>query len=105
MAEPMKIRALMEGDVCTVKVLMNHPMETGQRRDAKTGQLVPAHYIQNVTASLNGRLVMDAQWSQAISKNPFFGFKFKGARTGDRITVAWVDNLGNKNSADAMVGA
>jgi len=105
MADPMKIRALMDGDVCNVKVLMNHPMETGQRRDTKTGQLAPAHFIQSVTASLNGRLVMDAQWSQAISKNPFFGFKIKGARAGDRITVAWVDNLGNKNSTDAVVGA
>ena len=97
MAEPMKIRAHIEGDVCNVKVLMNHSMETGQ--------LVPAHYIQNVTASLSGRLVMEAQWSQAISKNPFFGFKVKGARSGDRITVAWVDNLGDKNSTDAVVVA
>ena len=105
MADSMKIRALLEGDICNVKVLMNHPMETGQRRDPKTGQLVPAHYIQNVTASLNGRLVMDAQWSQAISKNPFFGFKVKGARSGDRITVAWVDNLGDKSSTDAVVAA
>ena len=103
MADPMKIRALLEGDICNVKVLMNHPMETGQRRDQKTGQLVPAHFIQQVTANLNGRLVMEAQWTQAISRNPFFGFKVKGARSGDRITVAWVDNQGGKNSTDAVV--
>ena len=103
MADPMKIRALLEGDICNVKVLMNHPMETGQRRDQKTGQLVPAHFIQQVTANLNGRLVMEAQWTQAISRNPFFGFKVKGARSGDRITVAWLDNLGGKNSTDAVV--
>ena len=103
MADPMKIRALLEGDICNVKVLMNHPMETGQRRDQKTGQLVPAHFIQKVTANLNGRLVMEAQWTQAISRNPFFGFKVKGARSGDRITVAWVDNQGAKNSTDAVV--
>jgi len=104
MADPMKIRAVLEGDVCNVKVLMNHPMETGQRREPSTGQLVPAHFIQNVSATLNGRLVMEAQWTQAISKNPFLGFKVKGARSGDRITVAWVDNQGNKNSTDAVVG-
>ena len=103
MADPMKIRALLEGDICNVKVLMNHPMETGQRRDQKTGQLVPAHFIQQVTANLNGRLVMEAQWTQAISRNPFFGFKVKGACSGDRITVAWLDNLGGKNSTDAVV--
>lgn len=103
MAEPMKIRATMAGDVADVKVLMNHPMETGQRKDAKTGQLIPAHFINTVTASVNGKTVLDAQWSQAISKNPFLGFKVKGAKTGDKVTVSWHDNKGDKNSADATV--
>lgn len=105
MADLMKIRASMQGDVADVKVLMNHPMETGQRKDSKTGQLVPAHFIQTVTASLNGRKVMEAQWSQAISKNPFLGFKVKGARAGDRILVAWVDTKGDHNSAEAVIAA
>ena len=103
MAEPMKIRAQMEGDAANIKVLMNHPMETGQRKDAKTGQLIPAHFIQSVTAELNGKPVLDAQWSQAISKNPFLGFKVKGAKAGDKVTVSWADNKGDKNSADATV--
>jgi sulfur-oxidizing protein SoxZ len=104
MAEPMKIRATMAGDVADVKVLMNHPMETGQRKDAKTGQVIPAHFIQTVTAQVNGKTVLDAQWSQAISKNPFLGFKVKGAKAGDKVTVSWADNKGDKNSADATVG-
>jgi sulfur-oxidizing protein SoxZ len=82
---------------------MNHPMETGQRKDAKTGQLIPAHFIQTVTAQVNGKTVLDAQWSQAISKNPFLGFKVKGAKAGDKVTVSWSDNKGEKNSADATV--
>jgi sulfur-oxidizing protein SoxZ len=103
MTDLIKIRASLQGDVADVKVLMNHPMETGQRKDSKTGQLVPAHYIQTVTATLNGRKVMEAQWSQAISKNPFLGFKVKGARLGDRITVSWVDTKGEQNSAEAVI--
>lgn len=103
MAEPMKIRATMAGDVADIKVLMNHPMETGQRKDAKTGQLVPAHFIQTVRAELNGQVVLDAQWSVAISKNPFLGFKVKGAKAGDKVTVSWTDNKGDKNSAEATV--
>ncbi len=103
MAEPMKIRATMAGDTADIKVLMNHPMETGQRKDAKTGQLIPAHFIQNVTAQVNGKTVLEAQWSQAISKNPFLGFKVKGAKAGDKVTVSWSDNKGEKNSADATV--
>ena len=104
MAEPMKIRATMAGDVADVKVLMNHPMETGQRKDAKTGQLIPAHFIQTVSAQVNGKSVLEAQWSQAVSKNPFLGFKVKGAKAGDKVTVSWADNKGDKNSADATVG-
>jgi len=82
---------------------MNHAMETGQRKDAKTGQVIPAHFIQTVTAQLNGKTVLEAQWSQAVSKNPFLGFKVKGAKAGDKVNVSWVDNKGDKNSADATV--
>ena len=103
MAEPMKIRATMSGDVADVKVLMNHPMETGQRKDAKTGQLIPAHFIQLVTATVNGKTVLEGQWNAAISKNPFLGFKVKGAKAGDKVTVSWADNKGDKNSADATI--
>lgn len=104
MADPMKIRATLQGDVADVKVLMSHIMETGQRKDPKTGQLIPAHFIQEVTATVNGKVVLDSQWSQAISKNPFLGFKVKGAKAGDKVVVNWVDNKGEKNTAEAAIG-
>ncbi|MFN3750376.1 MAG: thiosulfate oxidation carrier complex protein SoxZ [Thiobacillus sp.] len=104
MAEPMRIRATMAGDVADVKVLMNHPMETGTRKDAKTGQLVPAHYITEVKATLNGKTVLDAEIGPAVSKNPFLGFRVKGAKAGDTVAVNWVDNTGDKNSAEAKIG-
>ena len=103
MAEPMKIRARVAGDEVDVKVLMNHPMETGQRKDPKTGEKVPVHFIQNVTATLNGKTVLDAQWSQAISKNPFLGFKVKGGKAGDKLVITWTDNTGDKRSDEATV--
>ncbi len=103
MAEPMKIRATMAGDVADVKVLMNHPMETGQRKDAKTGKLVPAHFIQEVVATLNGKTVMTADMGGAVSKNPYLGFKVKGAKAGDKISVSWTDNTGDKNAAEAVI--
>jgi sulfur-oxidizing protein SoxZ len=102
MAEPMKIRAAMQGDAADVKVLMNHPMETGQRKDA-SGALVPQHFITTVTATHNGRTVLEAQWSQAVSRNPFLGFRVKGAKAGDKISVSWVDNKGDKSSIDTTV--
>ena len=104
MAEPMKIRATMAGDVADVKVLMNHPMETGARKDAKTGQLVPALFIQEVTATLNGANVLTANFGTGISKNPYLGFKVKGAKAGDKVAVSWVDNTGDKSTADAVIG-
>lgn len=104
-ANSMKIRAQVSGDVADVKVLMNHPMETGQRKDAKTGQNVPAHFINSVIATLNGKTVLDSQWSQTVSKNPFLGFRIKGAKAGDKLVVSWVDNKDDKDSIHAIVTA
>lgn len=104
MAEPMKIRAKMEGDVADVKVLMSHPMETGQRKNEK-GELVPVHFIQSVIAMHNGKTVLDAQWSQAVARNPFLGFRVKGAKAGDKVTVSWTDTTGDKGSIDTTVAA
>jgi sulfur-oxidizing protein SoxZ len=81
---------------------MSHEMETGQRRDG-AGQLVPAWFITNVTAQHNGKTVMTAQWGPAISKNPFLQFTVKGAKAGDRITLAWVDNKGERRTDEAVV--
>ena len=104
MAEPMRIRAKMENNAADVKVLMSHPMETGQRKNEK-GDLVPVHFIQSVTAIHNGKTVLDAQWSQAISRNPVLGFRVRGAKAGDKITVNWVDTQGDKGSIDTTVVA
>jgi len=99
----MKIRARMKGDVAEVKCLMNHVMETGLRKDSKTGQIVPAHFITNVTCEVGGKQVMDAQWGGGISKNPYLAIKVKGAKAGDKVVISWVDNKGETNSGDTTV--
>ena len=96
-------RSARAGEVIEIRTLMNHPMETGLRKDAKTGQLVPAHYISEVTAALNGTPVLKGGMSGGVSKNPYLGFKIKGAKAGDKVTVNWVDNTGDKNSAEATI--
>jgi sulfur-oxidizing protein SoxZ len=98
----MKIRASLVGDSTEVKVLMSHEMETGQRRDA-AGKPIPAWFIQNVTATHNGKTVLSAQWGPAVSKNPFLSFKFKGAQKGEKVQVTWVDNRGDKRTDEATV--
>ncbi len=102
MADPMKIRARMKGDEADVRVLMAHEMETGQRKDS-SGKLIPAWHIAEVTASLNGKPVLKAYWGPAISKNPYLQFGVKGAKAGDKITVSWVDNKGDKRTDEATV--
>lgn len=102
MADPMRIRAQAAGDKATVRVLMSHEMETGQRKDA-SGKVIPAWFIQEVTAQLNGKTVMTAQWGPAIAKNPFLQFNVKGAKAGDRIAITWVDNKGDKRTDEATV--
>jgi sulfur-oxidizing protein SoxZ len=102
MADPMRIRAQASGDKATVRVLMSHEMESGQRKDA-AGKLVPAWYIQEVTASLNGKQVLAAEWGPAVSKNPFVQFAIKGAKAGDKVAVTWKDSKGDTRSDEATV--
>jgi sulfur-oxidizing protein SoxZ len=102
MADPMRIRAQAAGDKCTVRVLMSHEMESGQRKDS-SGKLVPAHFINEVSASLNGKVVMTAEWGPSVSKNPFMQFVIKGAKAGDKISVSWKDNKGDSRTDEATV--
>ncbi len=102
MPDPMRIRAQAAGDKVTVRVLMSHEMETGQRKDAN-GQVIPAWYIQDVSASLNGKPVFRAEWGPAVSKNPFLQFNLKGAKAGDKLSVTWKDNKGETRTDEATV--
>ena len=102
MSDPMRNRAQAQGDKTTVRVLVSHEMESGQRRDA-AGKLVPAWFIQNISATWNGKTVMSAQWGTAVSKNPFLQFAFKGGKAGEKVVVSWVDNRGDKRSDEAVI--
>ena len=81
MAGPMKIRATLAGGNTEVRVLMTHPMTTAQ-----SGQ--PLHFIQNVSVKLNGKALIEAEVSQAVSRNPVFSFRLKGGAKGDKIETA-----------------
>jgi len=102
MADPMRIRAQAAGDKATVRVLMAHEMETGQRKDS-AGKTIPAWFIQEVTASHNGKQVMSAEWGPAVAKNPFLQFTVKGAKAGDKISITWKDNKGDTRTDETTV--
>jgi sulfur-oxidizing protein SoxZ len=103
MANSIKVRAKAKGGETVVKTLISHPMETGLRKDKKTGKKIPAHFIQEVTCEHNGNNVLTALWGTAVSKNPYLSFKFKGANAGDSLKISWVDNQGKSDSVEAKI--
>ena len=102
MAGPMKMRATLAGGYTDIRVLMTHPMETGQRKD-QDGKLVPMHFIQNLSVKVNGKPVVESQLSQGVSRNPVFTFRLKGGAKGDKIEVSWLDNKGETASIETAV--
>ena len=98
----MKMRAKLTGDVTEVKVIISHPMETGRKKD-DAGQIIPAHFIQLVTVTINDKPVLEMQWGTGISKNPYLTFHVKGAKLADKIVVTWFDNLGKTGTGEILV--
>lgn len=103
MTSKIKVKTKLAGDIAEVKCLMLHPMETGARKDPDTGALVPVHHITQLTATNNGEIVMRANFSTAVSKNPYFGFKFQGANSGDTLKISWIDNLGGTDEIETAL--
>ena len=102
-----KMRAKLLGDQTPekkteVKVIISHPMETGRKKD-DVGELIPAHFIQSVTAMLNRQPVLEMQWGTGISKNPYLTFYLSNAKLGDIVAITWVDNQGNTGAGEIAV--
>ena len=102
MGKPMRIRAKASNGKTNVRALMAHPMEGGQRKDG-SGNLIPAHFITDVEATHNGKTVLKAQWSTAVSKNPYLSFTFDGGAAGDKILVSWKDNKGDSRTDEVAI--
>lgn len=93
MPDPMRIRATAQGDGVDVRILMAHEMTTGK----------DPHFIQTVTVTHAGKVVLSADWGPAVSKNPYPQFKFAGGKKGDELTVTWVDNKGETRTDKATI--
>jgi len=103
MTATIKISAKRNGNVVDVKCLLLHPMETGSRINPDNGNTVPAHHITQLIFTNNGKQIMVANFSTAVSKNPFFGFSFEGAKAGDTLKATWVDNLGQTDEIETQL--
>ena len=102
MTEATRIRALATGDKTTVRVLMAHEMESGQRRDS-AGKPVPAWHVTEVIARHNGKPVLTIACGPSVSKDPYLQFTLKGAKPGDKIGISWKDSRGATRSDEATV--
>ncbi len=103
MARETKIRTRSQEGLVEVLVLVNHPMETGQRKDKASGKAIPAHFIQELSLELNGKPSVTAQMGVGVSENPLLGFRFKNAKNGDKLKVIWKDNKGETGTAESVV--
>lgn len=105
MADAIKLRATLQGDTTEIRILMQHPMETGLRKDPASGQSIGAHFIQTFSVSANGKPLIEGQLNTSIARNPLFAFRAKGLEAGDQIVVRWIDNRGERRSDEASVAA
>ncbi|MEL6292384.1 MAG: thiosulfate oxidation carrier complex protein SoxZ [Pseudomonadota bacterium] len=81
------------GEVITIKTLMSHKMESGQRKDRKTGEIIPRMIINKFNATFNGTEVFSVDIEPAVSANPFLQFSVKVPESGE-FHFKWVDDSG-----------
>jgi sulfur-oxidizing protein SoxZ len=99
MGSSIKVRTSLRDDQATIRMIVRHPMHTGYEFDAEKEQLIPAHYIERLTVKHGETVLLDCDWSRAVSANPYLSFVFNGAKAGDMLTISWVDNLGESDEA------
>ena len=102
MGEPMRVRAVKNGQFVEVKVLMKHRMLSRLSWDA-SGRLVLAHFIQTVRGTCNGRPVLNVHFGGAVARDPYFSFKFRGGKVGDKIVISWTDTEGDTRTDETLV--
>jgi sulfur-oxidizing protein SoxZ len=99
----MKVKAKIKNNITHVRLLAQHPMETGHRVNTQTGEKVPAKYIQELRCEHENKVVFLAQFGTFVSQNPFLSFSFEGAKKGDSLTFRWNDNTGDFEKTEAII--
>ncbi len=103
MAEPMRVRALKNGEWVEVKLLMKHRMLSRLSWDTG-GHLILPHFIQTIRGTCNGKPILHVHFGGSVSRDPYFSFKFKGGKAGDRVTITWVDTENDTRTDEAIIG-
>ena len=91
-----------KGEIIEIKTLISHIMESGQRKDRKTGEAIPRKIINKFTCTFNGKEVFSADWHPAISANPYMAFFTKVNESGT-FEFTWVDDDGSVYKETAAI--
>jgi sulfur-oxidizing protein SoxZ len=83
-----------KGEILEIKTLITHKMETGLRKDKKTGKEIPRQIINKFTCTFNGKEVFSADWHPAISANPYMSFYTTATESGT-FEFTWTDDDGS----------
>jgi sulfur-oxidizing protein SoxZ len=104
MASTIRVRATSSAETETTEVqaLIQHPMDSGFVKDAK-GEIIPPHFIQQLTFEYAGKSVFVADWGAAVSKDPYVKFSFEGGKKGDDLKISWVDNKGATDTTTTKI--
>ncbi len=86
-----------KGEVVTIKTLISHKMETGLRKDRKTGEMIPRQIINKFVAKFDGEEIFSVDIDPAISANPYFQFSMKAEKSGE-FEFVWADDNGEQYS-------
>ncbi len=90
-----------KGEVVTIKTLISHEMESGQRKD-KDGNVIPRKIINKFTCTFNGKEVFSCDLDPAIAANPYFEFNVKVTESG-KFVFTWVDDDGSVYTAESEI--
>ncbi len=92
-------KAAKAGDIVQVKALIKHVMETGLRKDKKTGKKIPVNIINKFDVALDGKTVFSADLFPSVSANPYFAFKLKANKPG-KLKFTWTEDTGKTWSTE-----
>lgn len=104
MAKKPRVKVSRKGGLVEIKTLISHKMETGLRKDKKTGELIPRMIINKFVCKFNGEEILSADMHSAVAANPYLAFYAKDASSGT-FDFAWTDDKGNTVTASADVKA
>lgn len=90
------------GDMVKVDFIVIHPMETGLRKDKKTGELIPAKYIDDIKFYYGDDLVTKMVVWESVSTNPYFSINLKVTKEAD-LKVVYKDNTGELSEKSTEV--